>query len=158
MFWTSRPEATSSCLPSRLCLHSNLGHPGPRALSRAIRLSGGSDEAVSAALSYKCPSCAWLREPKPVNPAGLNDRWRDFGDLVCVDLFNLVDFRGNNQIFLNAVDKASGYVSARLGHLYCYTDIATPTPSARCSSLLQESAFRQGKCYVTLRVRGATLL
>ena len=39
-------------------LHSNLGHPGPRALARAIRLSGGSDEAVSAALSYKCPSQA----------------------------------------------------------------------------------------------------
>ena len=67
-------------------LHSNLGHPGPRALARAIRLSGGSDEAVSAALSYKCSTCARLREPKPVNPARLNDRWRDFGDLVCVDL------------------------------------------------------------------------
>ena len=90
-------------------LHSNLGHPGPRSLARAIRLSGGSDEAVSAALSYKCPSCARLREPRPVNPARLNDRWRDFGDLVCVDFFNLADFRGNNQMFLNAVDKASGY-------------------------------------------------
>ena len=90
-------------------LHSNLGHPGPRALARAIRLSGGSDEAVSATLSYKCPSCARLREPKPVNPARLNDRWCDFGDLVCVDLFNLADLRGNNQMFLNTVDKASGY-------------------------------------------------
>jgi len=28
---------------------------------------------------------------------------------VCVDLFNLADLRGNNQMFLNAVDKASGY-------------------------------------------------
>ena len=72
-------------------LHSNLGHPGPWALARAIRLSGGSDEAVSTALSYNCPSCARLREPKPVNPARLNDRWRDFGDLVCVDLFTLAD-------------------------------------------------------------------
>ena len=50
-------------------LHPNLGHPGPQALARAIRLSGGSDEAVSAALSYKCPSCARLREPRPANPA-----------------------------------------------------------------------------------------
>ena len=90
-------------------LHSNLGHPGPRAIARAIRLSDGSDEAVSAALSYKCPSCARLREPKPVNPARLNDRWRDFGDLVCVDLFNLADLGGDNQMFLSAVDKASGY-------------------------------------------------
>ena len=90
-------------------LHSNLGHPGLRALARAIRLSGGSDEAVSAALANKCPSCARLREPKPVNPARLNDRWRDFGDLVCVELFNLADLRGNNQMFLTAVDKASGY-------------------------------------------------
>ena len=44
-------------------LHSNLGHPGPRALARAIRLSGGSDEAVSAALSYKCPVCQASRTP-----------------------------------------------------------------------------------------------
>ena len=104
------PASGHQLLLAAKTLHSNLGHPGPRALARAIRLSGGSDDkAVSAALSYKCPSCARLREPRPVNPARLNDRWRDFGDLVCADLFNLAVRRGNNQMFFNAVDKASGY-------------------------------------------------
>ena len=72
-------------------LHSNLGHPSSRALARAIKLSGGSDTAVSAALAYRCPTCERLREPKPANPAKLSDRWKNFGDLVCVDLFTLSD-------------------------------------------------------------------
>eukprot|EP00959_Pyramimonas_sp_CCMP1952_P158630 3318142-Pyramimonas_sp.AAC.1 len=31
-------------------MHSNLGHPGDRALARAIRLAGGSKYAIAAAL------------------------------------------------------------------------------------------------------------
>ena len=45
-------------------LHSNLGHPSSRSLARAIKLSGGSDEAVQAALAYRCPTCVRLQEPK----------------------------------------------------------------------------------------------
>ena len=35
--------------------------------------------------------------------------WKEFGSLVCVDLFDLADERENSRMFLNAVDKASGY-------------------------------------------------
>ena len=72
-------------------LHSNLGHPSSRALARAIKLSGGTDEAVKCALNFRCTTCARLKEPKPVNPAKLNKRWKNFQDLVCVDLFTLAD-------------------------------------------------------------------
>jgi hypothetical protein len=44
-----------------------------------------------------------------VNPAKLNDKFNNFADLVCVDLFTLADIDGKNQSFLNCVDKASGY-------------------------------------------------
>ena len=48
-------------------LHSNLGHPSSRALARAIKLSGDSDETVSAVLAFRCPTCVQLKEPKPAN-------------------------------------------------------------------------------------------
>ena len=90
-------------------LHSNLGHPSSRALARSIRLTGGSDEAVAAALAFRCPTCVRLKEPKPVNPAKLNDKFTNFADMVCVDLFVLAGVEGKQQNFLNCVDKASGY-------------------------------------------------
>ena len=82
---------TPALLTAIKTLHSNLGHPSSRALARSIRLTGGSDEAVAAALAYKCPTCTRLKEPRPVNPAKLNDKLPNFGDLVCVDLFTLAD-------------------------------------------------------------------
>ena len=78
---------TPALLTAIKTLHSNLGHPSSRALARSIRLTGGSDEAVAAALAYKCPTCTRLKEPRPVNPAKLNDKFPNFGDLVCVDMF-----------------------------------------------------------------------
>ena len=90
-------------------LHSNLGHPSSRSLARAIKLSGGSDAAVKAALEFRCSVCTRLKEPKPANPAKLDSRWKKFGDLVCVDLFTLSDVDENQWSFLNAVDKVSGY-------------------------------------------------
>ena len=42
-------------------LHANLGHPHPRRLARAIRLSGGSEAAVAAALNYRCETCNRLK-------------------------------------------------------------------------------------------------
>ena len=44
-----------------------------------------------------------------MNPAKLNDKFNNFADLVCVDLFTLADINGKNQSFLNCVDKVSGY-------------------------------------------------
>ena len=34
-------------------LHVNLGHPSNDALAKAIRLSGGSDEAIQALLKFR---------------------------------------------------------------------------------------------------------
>ena len=44
-----------------------------------------------------------------MNPAKLNDKFTNFADMVCVDLFVLADVEGKQQNFLNCVDKASGY-------------------------------------------------
>jgi hypothetical protein len=74
---------TPALLTAIRTLHSNLGHPSSRALARSIRLTGGSDEAVAATLAFRCPTCARLKEPKPVNPAKLNDKFNNFADLVC---------------------------------------------------------------------------
>ena len=101
--------STPALMTAIKTLHSNLGHPSSRALARAIRLTGGSDEAVAAALAYRCPTCVRLKEPKPVNPAKLNDKFNNFSDLVCIDLFTLADTRGKPLSFVNCVDKATGY-------------------------------------------------
>ena len=44
-------------------LHTNLEHPEPRALARAIRLPGGRDTAIREALRYRCLVCSRLQEP-----------------------------------------------------------------------------------------------
>ena len=64
-------------------MHVNLGHPEPRALARAIRVSGGSDAAVAAAMSYKCETCTRLKEPVSSQPGKLN-KYKDFGECVAV--------------------------------------------------------------------------
>lgn len=43
-------------------------HPAADHLACAIRFAGGSDEAVSAALRYRCSVCARLRAPRPAVP------------------------------------------------------------------------------------------
>ena len=47
-------------------LHASLGHPSNDALARAIRLSGGSGDAIQAALKVQCTVCERLTEPSPV--------------------------------------------------------------------------------------------
>ena len=80
-------------------LHRNLGHPDGQSLARAIRLTGGSDEAVRIALSFKCPVCHRLQEPKPTPAASLR-QYKKFGDAVAVDLFVLADCYGEVRTFL----------------------------------------------------------
>ena len=73
-------------------LHTNLGHPSNQALARAIRLTGGSDLAISCALELKCSVCDRLQTPS--NPAHLPGKIREakhFGDLVAIGLFTLAD-------------------------------------------------------------------
>ena len=50
-------------------LHVNLGHPSNDALARAIRLSGGSDDAIQAAFKVRCTVFERLTEPSPVPAA-----------------------------------------------------------------------------------------
>ena len=64
----------------------NLGHPSGDALARAIRLSGGSDDAIQAAHKVQCTVCERLTEPSPVLAASLR-RWTEFGQCVALDLY-----------------------------------------------------------------------
>ena len=59
-------------------LHVKLGHQRNDALARAIRLSGGSDDAIQAALKVRCTVCERLTEPSLVPVASLR-RWTEFG-------------------------------------------------------------------------------
>ena len=86
----------------------NLGHPSNDALSRAIRLSGGSDDALQAAFTVRCTVCERSTENSPVPAASLR-RWTEFGQCVALDLFMFADITGENGPFLNMLDMASHY-------------------------------------------------
>ena len=84
-------------------LHVNLGHPSKDAVARAIRLSGGSDDAIQAALKVRCTVFERLSEPSSV-PASSLRRWTEFGQCVALDLFvfadttlNMLDMAIHNQ-------------------------------------------------------------
>ena len=87
-------------------LHMNLGRPSNDALARAIRLSGGSEDAIQAALKVRCTVCERLTEPSPVPAASLR-RWTEFGQCLALDLFMFADITGQNGLFLNMLDMAS---------------------------------------------------
>ena len=87
-------------------LHVTFGHPSNGALARAIRLSGGSDDAIQAALKVRCTICERLTEPSLVLAASLR-RWTEFGQCVVLDLFMFADITGQNGLFLNMLDMAS---------------------------------------------------
>ena len=89
-------------------LHVKLGHPSNDALARAIILSGGSDDAIQAALKVRCIVCQRLTEPSLVPAASLR-RWIEFGQCVALDLFMFADITGENGLFLNMLDIASHY-------------------------------------------------
>ena len=89
-------------------LHVNLGHPCNDALARPIRLSGGSDDAIQAALKVRCTVCERLTEPSPVPVTSLR-RCTEFGQCVALDLFMSADITGQNSLFLNMLDKASHF-------------------------------------------------
>ena len=79
------------------------------ALARAIRLSGGSDDAIQAAFKVRCTVCERLTEPFPVLAASLR-RWTEFGQcVVALVLFMFADNTGQNGLFLNVLDMASHY-------------------------------------------------
>ena len=89
-------------------LQTNLGHPSNDALVRAIRMSGGSDEAIQAAFKVRCIVCERLTEPFPVPAASLR-RWTEFGQCVALDLYMFAGITGQNGLFLNMLDMASHY-------------------------------------------------
>ena len=90
-------------------LHTQTGHPSPEGLARAIRLAGGSDDAVAAALALRCPVCARAAPPGPALPASLKELVKEFGDLVALDTFELADAHQKKRLFLNIVDAASRF-------------------------------------------------
>ena len=90
-------------------MHVTMGHPSNRAMARAVRLTGGSVAAVKACLEHRCSVCRRLREPKPAPAATFRDKWKEFGDCVAIDLFQLADTLGNTKTFVNAVDMASRF-------------------------------------------------
>ena len=95
-------------------LHVNLGHPSNKALARAIRLTGGSDLAISIALAHKCPVCERLKTPtNPSHQAAGLAEVQDFGQAIAIDLFALADCFGLAASFLNIVDLGSGYQVVR---------------------------------------------
>ena len=100
-------------------LHIQLGHPENRRLARAIRVSGGSETAVSAALAYKCETCEKLKQPPPANPASIATVDLQAFDRVGVDLFMLADVYGHSVTFLNIVDWATTF------------QVVVPVPSKR---------------------------
>ena len=88
-------------------LHCQTGHPPAEQLARAIRLAGGSDEAVSCALQYRCTVCASQVVPGPALPHALHGRAREFADVVAMDTFELADWAGNKVLFLNIIGVAT---------------------------------------------------
>ena len=83
-------------------LHVNLGHPSNDASTRAIRLSGGSDDAIQAELKVRYTVCKRLTEPSPVLAASLR-RWTEFGQCVALYLFMFSDITGENGLFFEHV-------------------------------------------------------
>lgn len=90
-------------------LHTQTGHPAPDHLARAIRLAGGSDEAVIAALRYRCSVCARLPPPGPSAPRALDATARELGDSVALDTFTLAGCQGNVKLFLSIIDVTSRF-------------------------------------------------
>eukprot|EP00959_Pyramimonas_sp_CCMP1952_P106787 2232645-Pyramimonas_sp.AAC.1 len=60
------------------------------------------------ALNLHCEVCAAHLRPLPHLPGRIRLD-RDFNDPIGVDLFTLADYAGNQLIFLNIVDLASGF-------------------------------------------------
>ena len=89
-------------------IHVNTRHPSNDSLARAIRVTGGSQRAVEMALNLHCEVCAARRRPPPRLPGRIRLDG-DFNDSIGVDLFTLADYAGNQLIFLNVVDLASGF-------------------------------------------------
>ena len=91
-------------------LHTNLGHPGNQTLGRAVRLAGGSDLAVKIALGWFCPTCHRIREPlNAAHVPGSIKRPTQFNESIAIDLFELADVHRRKAIFLNVVDRATGF-------------------------------------------------
>ena len=87
-------------------MHTNLGHPSNHALARAIRVTGGSEAAVRAALQLRCDVCESQHHPRLHLPARLRAD-REVGDTAAMDLFVLADYAGNQLSFINFLDLAS---------------------------------------------------
>ena len=89
-------------------LHVNMGHPPNAQLARAIRVNGGSEQAITMALNWKCEVCAGNAAPGTSLPTKLT-RERKFNDAIAVDLFFIRHRRDNPGSFLYIIDLANRY-------------------------------------------------
>eukprot|EP00959_Pyramimonas_sp_CCMP1952_P158862 3322626-Pyramimonas_sp.AAC.1 len=111
-------------------MHTNRGHPGNRTLARAIRLAGGSKHAIAAALVHHCPTPLKLAAPPPTAASSMRDRWREFGDCLDIDTFELADAQGINTVLLNQIDMASK------------CQIVVPVTSCKCLTIAGHAGVR----------------
>ena len=96
-------------------LHQNLGHPSNPDLARHIRLAGGQEQAVKAALQIKCQTCSRHTKPQISRPGRLV-RSLDFGQEVGMDIFNLYAVEKEKLVVMSILDLASGYHVVRKIH------------------------------------------
>jgi len=74
-------------------LHLNLGHPDPNVLAEHLKTHKAAQHVVEAAREFVCDACVESVGRKHQRPAKLHES-RDFNDLVGMDGFFLVRFKG----------------------------------------------------------------
>ena len=89
-------------------VHQNLGHPSNADLARHLRLAGGHEQAVKAALQLRCQKSQRHAKPQISRPGRLV-RSLDFGQEVGVDIFNLYTVDKEKLVVMSMIDMASGY-------------------------------------------------
>eukprot|EP00435_Cladocopium_sp_Y103_P030110 s1767_g7.t1 len=89
-------------------VHQNLGHPSNADLARHLKLSGANEEAVKAAHSLHCETCARHANPGTRRPAKVF-KPLEFNQEVSVDTLNLQDAGGNKIEVMSILDHATGY-------------------------------------------------
>ena len=110
-------------------LRMQTGHPAPQYFARVIRLAGGSDGAVTAALAHNCGVCARHAALGPALLHGVHKDAKKFSDVLDVSTSIFADHLGNRRLFLNMADVAMRFGIA--------ATLATRDPMALRQCVLQ---------------------
>ena len=88
-------------------LHNNLGHPTARELTRILRHSQASEEAVSRVSHLRCSVCSNQQQAGAALPANASIT-REFNEQIGIDVKNLLGWELTQRVpFLNIVDYAT---------------------------------------------------